>query len=33
MDAEIDVTVTGPLNKEALHLAGYHFSGHTGMYE
>lgn len=32
MDRAIDATVTGPLNKEALNLAGYHFSGHTEIY-
>ena len=26
---EIDAVVTAPLNKEALNLAGYHYSGHT----
>ncbi len=26
---KIDAIVTGPLNKEALHLGGYHFPGHT----
>jgi 4-hydroxythreonine-4-phosphate dehydrogenase len=29
---EIDATVTGPLNKEALNLAGHHFTGHTEIY-
>ncbi len=29
---EIDGTVTAPLNKEALHKAGYTFSGHTEIY-
>jgi 4-hydroxythreonine-4-phosphate dehydrogenase len=29
---EIDGTITGPLNKEALNLAGYHYSGHTEIY-
>ena len=29
---EIDGTVTAPLNKEALHKAGYRFSGHTEIY-
>jgi 4-hydroxythreonine-4-phosphate dehydrogenase len=28
----IDATVTGPINKEALNLAGHHFSGHTEIY-
>ena len=29
---EADATVTAPLNKEALHLAGYLYSGHTEIY-
>ena len=32
MAAEVDATVTGPINKEALNLAGYHFAGHTEIY-
>lgn len=32
MKQEIDATVTGPLNKEALNLAGFHYSGHTEIY-
>lgn len=32
MAHEIDATVTGPLNKEALNLAGWHYSGHTEIY-
>lgn len=32
MDRKIDATITGPINKEALNLAGYHFSGHTEIY-
>lgn len=32
MAGEIDATITGPLNKEALNLAGYHYSGHTEIY-
>ena len=32
MRNEIDATITGPLNKEALNLAGYHYSGHTEIY-
>jgi 4-hydroxythreonine-4-phosphate dehydrogenase len=28
---KIDAIVTGPLNKEALNLAGHHFAGHTDM--
>jgi len=29
---EIDATVTGPINKEAINLAGYHYAGHTEIY-
>lgn len=32
MAGKVDATVTNPLNKEALNLAGYHFSGHTEIY-
>jgi 4-hydroxythreonine-4-phosphate dehydrogenase len=32
LDNKIDATVTGPINKEAINLAGYHFSGHTEIY-
>lgn len=32
MDGELDATVTNPLNKEAINLAGYHYSGHTEIY-
>lgn len=32
MADEIDGTITGPLNKEALNLAGHHYSGHTEIY-
>ncbi len=32
MANEVDATVTGPLNKEALNLAGYHYTGHTEIY-
>ncbi len=32
MNGQIDATVTCPLNKEALHLAGHHYSGHTEIY-
>ena len=32
MANEIDGTITGPLNKEANNLAGYHYSGHTEIY-
>ena len=29
---EIDATVTGPISKEAINLAGFHYSGHTEIY-
>jgi 4-hydroxythreonine-4-phosphate dehydrogenase len=29
---EIDATITNPLNKEALNLAGRHYAGHTEIY-
>jgi 4-hydroxythreonine-4-phosphate dehydrogenase len=29
---ELDATVTAPINKESIHLAGHHFSGHTEIY-
>lgn len=32
MENKIDGTVTGPLNKESLNLAGHHYSGHTEIY-
>lgn len=32
MAREIDATVTGPINKEAIHLAGHLFAGHTEIY-
>lgn len=32
MEKKIDATVTNALNKEALNLAGHHFSGHTEIY-
>ena len=32
MAKEADATVTNALNKEALNLAGHHFSGHTEIY-
>ncbi|MCB0729539.1 MAG: 4-hydroxythreonine-4-phosphate dehydrogenase PdxA [Ignavibacteriae bacterium] len=28
----IDATVTGPINKESINRAGYHYSGHTEIY-
>lgn len=32
MDGKIDATVTNALNKEAINLAGHHYSGHTEIY-
>lgn len=32
MSGEIDATVTAPINKESIHKAGHHFSGHTEIY-
>ncbi len=32
MNDEVDGTVTGPIHKEAINLAGHHFSGHTEIY-
>ena len=32
MKERVDGTVTAPLNKEALNLAGHHFDGHTEIY-
>jgi 4-hydroxy-L-threonine phosphate dehydrogenase PdxA len=29
---EIDATVTGPIHKEALNLAGLHYAGHTEIF-
>jgi 4-hydroxythreonine-4-phosphate dehydrogenase len=29
---EIDATVTNPINKEAINLAGHHYAGHTEIY-
>jgi 4-hydroxythreonine-4-phosphate dehydrogenase len=29
---EVDATVTGPINKKSIHLAGHHFAGHTEIY-
>lgn len=29
LEGTVDAIVTAPLNKEAMHLAGYHFAGHT----
>lgn len=32
MNKEVDATVTNALNKEAINLAGHHYSGHTEIY-
>ncbi len=32
MAGEIDATVTAPIHKEALNLAGFHYAGHTEIY-
>lgn len=32
MKGLVDATVTGPINKESIHLAGHKFSGHTEIY-
>lgn len=32
MKAQVDATVTAPINKEAINAAGHHFSGHTEIY-
>ena len=32
IDGRIDATVTGPINKEAINLAGHNFPGHTEIY-
>lgn len=32
MKGEIDATVTNALNKEAINMAGHHYSGHTEIY-
>jgi 4-hydroxythreonine-4-phosphate dehydrogenase len=32
MDKKIDGTVTGPINKEAINLAGHRYGGHTEIY-
>lgn len=32
MEGKIDATVTNAINKEALNLAGHHYSGHTEIY-
>lgn len=32
MAKEVDATVTGPINKKSINLAGHHFAGHTEIY-
>ncbi len=32
LSKEIDATVTGPISKEAINEAGFHYSGHTEIY-
>lgn len=32
MADEVDATVTGPINKEAMNDAGFHYTGHTEIY-
>jgi 4-hydroxythreonine-4-phosphate dehydrogenase len=32
MDGKIHAVVTGPINKEAINMAGYHYSGHTEIF-
>lgn len=32
MDRQVDAVVTGPINKEAINLAGHHYSGHTEIF-
>lgn len=32
MAGKVDATITAPINKEAMNLAGHHFSGHTEIY-
>ena len=32
MDRRVDAVVTGPINKEAINLAGHHYSGHTEIF-
>ncbi|MGB3852314.1 MAG: 4-hydroxythreonine-4-phosphate dehydrogenase PdxA [Tunicatimonas sp.] len=32
MSGQAQATVTGPINKEAIHLAGHHYAGHTEIY-
>jgi 4-phospho-D-threonate 3-dehydrogenase / 4-phospho-D-erythronate 3-dehydrogenase len=32
MNGSIDATITGPIHKEAIQKAGYHYAGHTEIY-
>ena len=32
MEGRLDATVTAPINKEAIHLAGHYYAGHTEIY-
>ena len=32
LEKKLDATVTGPINKESINLAGHHFPGHTEIY-
>ena len=32
LQKRVDATVTGPIHKEAINLAGFHYSGHTEIY-
>lgn len=32
MERRVDAVVTGPINKEAINLAGHHYSGHTEIF-
>ena len=32
MERKVDAVVTGPINKEAINLAGHHYSGHTEIF-
>ena len=32
LDKKVDAVVTAPINKESLHLAGHHYSGHTEIF-
>src|SRR5690606_32260572 len=32
LEGKIDATVTTPINKESINLAGHHYAGHTEIY-